>query len=51
MEARQSNEDEMRVTVKPGTHTIEIREFMEDSAYTRAQINTNRNLRVIIAPP
>lgn len=42
------NDDEMRVTVKPGTHTIEIREFMEDSPYTKAQINTNRKSEIVI---
>jgi hypothetical protein len=42
------NDDEMRVTVKPGSHTIEIREFMEDGAYTRAQINTNRKSEIVI---
>lgn len=42
------NEDELRVTVSPGSHTPEIRMFMEDDAHTKAQINTNQKAETII---
>jgi len=42
------NEEEIKVTVSPGTHTIEVREFMQDKGYTRAKIDTGVSSEVIV---
>lgn len=34
------NEDEASAWISPGTHTVEIREFMEDAAYTSGRLET-----------
>ena len=34
------NEEEIKVDISSGSHTIEVREFMEDKGYTRARIDT-----------
>jgi hypothetical protein len=42
------NEEEIKVKVKPGHHTIEVREFMKDSGYTRAKIDTGYADEVVV---
>lgn len=42
------NDDEIQVTISSGTHTLEVREYMEDSAYTRARIHTRGKDAIII---
>ena len=42
------NDDEIQVTVSAGSHTLEVREYMEDNAYTRAKIQTAGTDSIII---
>lgn len=42
------NEDEIKVRIKPGNHTIEVREFMKDKSYTRAKIDTGYADEVVV---
>jgi hypothetical protein len=42
------NEDEIKVDIASGTHTLEVREFMKDSAYTRAKIDTGYATEIIV---
>jgi hypothetical protein len=34
------NQDEVIVTIKPGKHQIEVREFMDDTPYTTGRLDT-----------
>lgn len=42
------NQDEKTVTITPGLHTIEVREFMEDSPYARGRLDTGCGARVTL---
>jgi hypothetical protein len=42
------NEDEIKVDISSGTHTIEVREFMEDKGYTRAKIDTGFASEIVV---